>query len=63
MNKESLSKAKEIIIKALIESDIEIIDKLELALNTNLFLNEEKYGNNIKVLRKANNRPLYEEKK
>jgi squalene cyclase len=61
MNKESLSKAKEIIIKALIESDIEIIDKLELALNTNLFLNEEKYDNNIKVLRKANNRPLYED--
>lgn len=58
MNKESLIKAKEIIIKALLESNIELIDKIEIALNTNLFLNEEKYEKNIKVLRKENNRPL-----
>lgn len=58
MDKESLIKAKEIIIKALLESNIELIDKIEIALNTNLFLNEEKYENNIKVLRKENNRPL-----
>lgn len=58
MDKESLIKAKEIIIKALLESNIELIDKIEIALNTNLFLNEEKYEKNIKVLRKENNRPL-----
>jgi hypothetical protein len=58
MDKESLIKAKEIIIKALLESNIELIDKIEIALNTNLFLNEEKYESNIKVLRKENNRPL-----
>lgn len=58
MDKESLIKAKEIIIKALLESNIELIDKIEIALNTNLFLNGEKYESNIKVLRKENNRPL-----
>jgi hypothetical protein len=58
MDKESLIKAKEIIIKALLSSDIELIDKIEIALNTNLFLNEEKYESNIKGLRKENNRPL-----
>lgn len=58
MDKESIIKAKEIIIKAVLSSDIELIDKIEIALNTNLFLNEEKYENNIKVLRKENNRPL-----
>lgn len=58
MDKESLIKAKEIIIEALLESNIELIDKIEIALNTNLFLNEEKYESNIKVLRKENNRPL-----
>lgn len=58
MDKESLIKAREIIIKALMESDMEMLDKLEIALNTNLFLNEEKYESNIKVLRKENNRPL-----
>ena len=58
MDKESLIKAREIIIKALMESDMELLDKLEIALNTNLFLNEEKYEENIKVLRKANKRPL-----
>lgn len=58
MDKESLIKAKEIIIEAILNSDIELIDKIEIALNTNLFLNEEKYEKNIKVLRKENNRPL-----
>jgi len=52
MNKESLIKAREIIIKVLIESDINIIDKLELAINLNVLLNEENYEHDIKVLRK-----------
>ena len=54
MNKESLIKAREIIIQSLSESNINNLDKLELMLNINNFLQENKYEENIKVLVKKN---------
>lgn len=53
MNKESLEKAKDIIIQSLDNSDIIPQDKLELMLNISKVLDEEKYEENIKVLRKG----------
>lgn len=50
MNKESLIKAREIIIQSLSESNINNLDKLELMLNINNFLQENEYEENIKVL-------------
>ena len=54
MNKESLIKAREIIIQSLSKSNINNLDKLELMLNINNFLQENKYEENIKVLVKKN---------
>ena len=54
MNKESLIKAREIIIQSLSESNINNLDKLELMLNINNFLQENEYEENIKVLVKKN---------
>lgn len=50
MKKESLDKASEEIIKALKESDIDDMDKLELMLN--LYHMLDNYEENIKVLKK-----------
>ena len=61
MKKESLIKLREVIIKAVLEYDdptVEDIEKLEVALNERLFLHEDKYENNIKVLSKENKRPF-----
>jgi hypothetical protein len=52
MKKESLEKAIELIIKALEEGDIEIVDKTELMLNEYQFLHKDKYEKNVKVLQK-----------
>lgn len=52
MNKESLIKAREVIIQSLSESNINNLDKLELMLNINNFLQENEYEENIKVLAK-----------
>ena len=54
MNKESLIKVREIIIQSLSESNINNLDKLELMLNLNNFLQENEYEENIKVLVKKN---------
>lgn len=56
MKKESLIKAREIIMQSLSESNINNLDKLELMLNVNHFLQENEYENNIKVLVKNNKR-------
>lgn len=61
MKKESLIKLREVILKAVLEYDdatVELIEKVEVALNINLFLNEDKYEHNIKVLSKENKRPF-----
>ena len=55
MDKESLKTAREIILEALDNSNIEIIDKTELIINIMQFLNEDKYDENIKILKKENN--------
>lgn len=56
MNKESLIKAREIIVGALTKSDIDLVDKLELAINLNMLLSENNYDNDIKILRKEHNK-------
>ena len=61
MKKESLIKLREVIIKAVLEYDdptVEDIEKLEVALNERLFLHEDKYEHNIKVLSKENKKTI-----
>lgn len=53
MNKESLKKAREEIIKALSNLDIDLVDRLELLININELLQENRYEEGIKVLRKS----------
>ena len=52
MNKESLIKAREIIIEALDNSDINLIDKIELMMNLAVLLDVNNYEDDIKILRK-----------
>ena len=52
MNKESLEEAIEKCSEAIINSNINTIDKLELLNNISQFLNSKKYEENIKVLRR-----------
>lgn len=54
MNKESLIIARNVIIKALKETKMCEVDRVELMLNINAFLKEEEYNENIKILRKKN---------
>ena len=52
MEKESLEKAIDIILKALEESSINEVDKVELMINLNKFL--ENYDKEIKTLQRRN---------
>lgn len=52
MNKESLIKAKNIIVSAIFSSNINAQDKTELMINLAHFLNENTYDKQIKILRK-----------
>lgn len=52
MEKESLIKARNMIIENLNKLDINPSDKAELIMNLWLYLCEENYDNNIKILRK-----------
>lgn len=54
MDKESLIKAREEIIKLLDGTEILTEDKLELIINLDKFLEPEKYDSNIKTLRLTN---------
>lgn len=57
MKNTSLEKATEIIIEALDKSNkIDNIDKTELMLNIKLFLKENEYRENVKVLSKRRNK-------
>lgn len=50
MNKESLIKAKQIVLEAINGLDIEDYDKIELLINLNTYLNPETYEEDTKVL-------------
>ena len=52
MDKESLIKARELIIKVLDDSKIKRQDKAELIMNLWLLLDEENYEHDIDVLRR-----------
>ena len=52
MNKESLKKARNLIVNAIYNSNINAQDKAELIMNIVKFLNDEYYDKNIKVLNK-----------
>ncbi len=56
MNKESLIKARNLLIGDLSKLKINDADKAELLMNLWLFLSEEHYDNNIKTLRKYGGR-------
>ena len=56
MDKESLERAREILVVALNgDSKIHVVDKVELMMNVDKFLDPDEYENNIKVLRKERN--------
>lgn len=59
MDKENLIKLREIIIEAVMKSDVVLVDKLEIATNERLFLHPEKYENNVKVLQKEHIKSQY----
>lgn len=52
MNKESLIKARDKILFCLTDVNIDILDRTELILNIYQFLDETKYEDNVKVLKK-----------
>ncbi len=56
MKQSSLEIAREVIIKALDESNIDQVDKCEIMLNITKFLNEKTYDKNIKILSKTKKR-------
>ena len=52
MDKESLIKAREIIVAAMnTTNDIQLIDKLELVINLNMLLSPDNYDDDIQLLR------------
>lgn len=53
MNKESLKKARTLIVNAIYNSNINAQDKAELMMNIIKFLNNECYDKNIKILNKV----------
>lgn len=52
MNKDSLIKARQIVLECISNLDIEDYDKIELLINLNTFLNYETYEEDKKVLMK-----------
>ena len=52
MKKENLIKARELIIDALNNSNMNIIDKTELMINLNLLFDPTQYEDNIQVLKR-----------
>ena len=52
MNKESLIRARELVLNVINGSDIMDYDKLELLINLNIYLNYENYEEDTKVLMK-----------
>ena len=61
MTKETLIKARETIIFSLVESNLDIVDRTELIINLDKFLNPVEYEDNVKTLIKKqqnNNRKV-----
>ena len=56
MNKESLIKARDLIIEALEKSEITQRDKVELMLNLMILLDEENYEEDIQTLQLTDRR-------
>ena len=56
MKQSSLEIAREVIIKALDESNIDKIDKAELMINIPHFLDTKQYRENVKILQKRMNK-------
>ena len=54
MTKETLIKAREMIIFSLAESNLDIVDRTELIINLDKFLNPVEYEDNVKTLIKKN---------
>ena len=52
MNKDSLIKARKVVLECIDNLDIEDYDKIELLINLNTFLNYETYEEDKKVLMK-----------
>ena len=50
MTKESLIEARQIIVSSLLKSNLDIVDRIELIINLDKFLNPVEYENNIKTL-------------
>ena len=63
MNKDSLELVKSKLVDVLEDSNIDSVDKMELALNIWLFLEPELYDDNIKVLSKYGKRRVLNDKK
>ena len=55
MTKETLMKARDLLVDTLDKSNIDIVDKVELMTNLWLYLNPTEYENNNKVLQKSIN--------
>lgn len=53
MNKNSLEKARELIVNLLMNSKINGSDKAQLIMDIVMFLNEENYDKNVKAIRKV----------
>ena len=53
MNKNSLIKARELIVNLLMNSKINGSDKAQLIMDIVMFLNEESYDKNVKAIRKV----------
>lgn len=52
MKQESLDKALKVVVEAILNSDIEELDKIELAMNLMQFLNN--YNNDVRELQMIN---------
>lgn len=63
MNKDSLELVKSKLVDVLEDSNIDSVDKMELALNIWLFLEPELYDDNIKVLSKYGKKRVLNDKK
>lgn len=58
MNKESLEIVQDKVVNLLNNTNIDIVDKVELLINLVSFLNPDEYDENIKILQKKNNNDI-----
>lgn len=58
MNKESLEIVQDKVVNLLNNTNIDIVDKVELLINLVSFLNPDEYDENIKILQKKRNNDI-----